>query len=336
MAEVDLQLALRSLTDAELLYVRGIAPEATHQFKHALIRDAAYEALLRSRRKELHRIVARTIDEKFSAFKGTYPEVLARHWTEAGEIESAITEWQRAGESAIERRAYREAEQHYRQALSLLRTRSESSDRDTRELTLHVALGRVMEATRGWSAGDTAEVYERARMLAERAGVAESVQVLDGLWSTVNTWSELRASLSLADQMLKIASSLGRAPTLVTAHYAQGNTRYFLADLAGARDHFGQAMRHYRAEDFRGNPIDLGVRVLSWAAINEWYLGYPDTALKYSNDAIALARRQNNLFDLAWAVGQSVQVHNFRGEFKHALDACNEASSWVTHRDFRY
>jgi hypothetical protein len=65
IAEPDLQRALRSLTDAELLYVRGIAPEATCQFKHALIRDAAYEALLKSRRKELHRLVAGAIDRRF-------------------------------------------------------------------------------------------------------------------------------------------------------------------------------------------------------------------------------------------------------------------------------
>src|SRR5271163_3411884 len=81
ISEPDLLRALRNLADAELLYVRGIAPEATYQFKHALIRDAAYEALLKSRRKELHLIVARTFDEKFTTFKQTHPEVLARHWT---------------------------------------------------------------------------------------------------------------------------------------------------------------------------------------------------------------------------------------------------------------
>src|SRR6202165_3936528 len=80
IAETDLQAALRTLTDAELLYVRGIAPDATYQFKHALIRDAAYEALLKSRRKELHQRVARTIDEQFPELKEAHPEVLARHW----------------------------------------------------------------------------------------------------------------------------------------------------------------------------------------------------------------------------------------------------------------
>src|SRR6266852_2084646 len=69
IGEAALQAALRKLADAELLYVRGIAPDATYQFKHALIRDAAYEALLKSRRKDLHLLVARTIEEKFPAVK---------------------------------------------------------------------------------------------------------------------------------------------------------------------------------------------------------------------------------------------------------------------------
>src|SRR5215472_11289177 len=86
----DLQSALRSATDAELVYVRGIAPDAIYQFKHALIRDAAYEALLKSRRKELHGQVARTISDKFPILKEAHPEVLARHWTEAGETEQGI------------------------------------------------------------------------------------------------------------------------------------------------------------------------------------------------------------------------------------------------------
>jgi predicted ATPase len=98
--------------------------------------------------------------------------VLARHWTEAVEIESAITEWQRAGERAVERRAYREAEQHYREALALLDTLPESPARDSRELASQVALGGVVMATRGFSAVETVEAYARARILAERRGGA--------------------------------------------------------------------------------------------------------------------------------------------------------------------
>ena len=104
IAEEDLQRALRNLVDAELLYVRGIPPDATYLFKHVLIRDTAYEALLKSRRQDLHRVVARTIDDKFSALIKEHPETLAGHWTEAGEAELAVAEWQNAGERALSRR----------------------------------------------------------------------------------------------------------------------------------------------------------------------------------------------------------------------------------------
>jgi class 3 adenylate cyclase len=120
LAEDDLQRALRTLADAELLYVRGIAPEATYLFKHALIRDAAYEALLKSRRKDLHRLVARAIDEKFPAHGEAHPEVLARHWTEAGETAPAIAQWSKAGETARAHNAFNEALESYRQAVALL------------------------------------------------------------------------------------------------------------------------------------------------------------------------------------------------------------------------
>jgi predicted ATPase len=90
MTADDLQLALARLAEAELIYARGIPPEATYTFKHALIQDAAHEALLKSRRRELHRCVAVAMTEKFSALAETQLEVVARHWTDAGEAELAI------------------------------------------------------------------------------------------------------------------------------------------------------------------------------------------------------------------------------------------------------
>jgi predicted ATPase len=129
--ENDLQQALNKLADAELIYQRGIPPNATYTFKHALIQDAAYEALLKSRRREMHRRVAQAISDRFPAIAES--EVLARHWREAGEAELAIAAWQRAGERAVERRAFREAEELYRQAIAMLATLAESPARDARE-----------------------------------------------------------------------------------------------------------------------------------------------------------------------------------------------------------
>jgi predicted ATPase len=105
LPEDQLQSALEKLAGAELIYSRGIAPEAQYQFKHALIQDAAYEALLKSRRGELHRRVAQTLTDKFVATAEAQPQLLARHWTGAGEAEPAIAAWQKAGEAADARSA---------------------------------------------------------------------------------------------------------------------------------------------------------------------------------------------------------------------------------------
>jgi len=126
-----LQAALAKVADAELIYARGIPPEATYKFKHALIRDAAYEALLKSRRKDLHRLIAQTISEKFPAFKASRPEVLARHWAEAGETEEAIAEWSRASKAAEARNALVEALESLQQALALLNPLPESPEVQT-------------------------------------------------------------------------------------------------------------------------------------------------------------------------------------------------------------
>jgi predicted ATPase len=170
IGEEELQRLLHNLTDAELLYVRGIAPDATYVFKHELIRDAAYEALLRSRRKELHNLVARTIDKEFAALRKAHPEVLARHWTEAGETELAIAEWTRAGKAAKARKAFIEAQESLQQALALLNLLPESHERDSRELELRLSLGAMISLTRGWAASETVEAAARVGALAEASG----------------------------------------------------------------------------------------------------------------------------------------------------------------------
>src|SRR5262249_37223597 len=170
IADEDLQHALRSLADAELIYVHGIPPDATYQFKHQLIRDAAYEALLKSRRKELHRAVAQTISEKFPALKEAHPELVARHWAQAGESEPAVTAWSEAGKAAEARNAFKEAQESYQQAVALLDLLSESPERDLHELELRQSVVRMLYITKGYSAPETIEAAQRAARLAEKSG----------------------------------------------------------------------------------------------------------------------------------------------------------------------
>jgi class 3 adenylate cyclase len=189
IAENDLQEALHTLADADLLYVRGITPESTYQFKHALIRDAAYEALLKSRRKELHRLVARTIDEKFPALRDAHPEVLARHWTEAGEIEPANREWLRAGKLADARNAFKEAEHNHLQAIALLNLVAESPQRDLRELELRQAVYEALRITKGYAAPETIQAIERVSALAESSGTLKQLADSESVRATTTVLS---------------------------------------------------------------------------------------------------------------------------------------------------
>src|SRR5260370_21676805 len=215
MAEADLQRALRSLTDAELLYVRGVAPEATYQFKLALIRDAAYEALLKSRRRELHRQVARTIDERFTAMKEGHPEVLARHWTEAGETEPAIAQWSKAAEAARARNAFAEALESCQQALALLSTLPESSERDLREMDLRQSVAWILIIIRGHTASEVVESTERLAALAEKSGSLKQLGNLSVSRAQVAYMSrDFRTADILAEQTLELALREGSPASL--------------------------------------------------------------------------------------------------------------------------
>jgi tetratricopeptide (TPR) repeat protein len=299
IAEEELQRALRDLADAELLYVRGIAPEATYQFRHALIRDAAYEALLRSRHKELHRLVARTIDEKFPAQKDTHPEVLARHWTEAGENEPAVAEWSRAGEAARARNAFSEALEGYQQALALLNLLPESHERELRELELASALAQTLLVTRGYTAPESVKAATRARTLAEKTGnLARLIPEVFETWRRVLVSGDYFAAATLADQILNLAEREGGQTSLAFAYRAQQTVNFFRGNLTGAEANFARLSGFLESAGFRQSPGAV-VQALSFASWSAWILGQADLARERIDQAIAFAGNSKNLYDLA-------------------------------------
>jgi predicted ATPase len=139
--ETALQQGLRQIVEAELVYQRGLPPQATYLFKHALIQDTAYQSLLKSKRQQLHQQITRVLEERFPDTKERQPELLAHHYTEAGLIEQAIPYWQQAGQKAVSRSATVEAVAHFTKGLALLKTLPETPERISQELTLQLALG---------------------------------------------------------------------------------------------------------------------------------------------------------------------------------------------------
>jgi hypothetical protein len=298
--ESELRSDLTALADAEMIYVRGQPPEASYRFKHALAQDAAYEALLKSRRRELHGAVAQTIAERFADLARAQPELLARHWTEAGETDKALIAWKSAGDGAFERRAFKEAAASYRLALSLVLALPESPARDERELELCSALNRVLQLTHGYAAPETVEAAARARALAEKAGsLSQLIREEARLWRAIITSGDYAGAAALADHILDLASGEEHNPgRLLFAHNAQVQTRFYTGDLIGVEEHFAPLSPLIDTVGARqapgNNVISIGV-----ASVAAWALGRTRTAHERMQRAIDWARQTANPYDLA-------------------------------------
>jgi len=317
IAEEELQRALRDLADAELLYVRGIAPEATYQFKHALVRDAAYEALLKSRRKDLHRLVARTVDEGFPAFKEAHPEVLARHWTEAGEAEPAIGEWSRAGDTARARNAFSEALESYQQALTLLERLPESPERMLREPGLGRSVVEVLQIAKGYAAPETLAATKRAEALAEKNGTLGELALWVGA-RCLNAFNsgDLSTAQALADESFELALRDGSDTSLGYGHQRQIFTCYERGDLARAEKHFIVGLKLFDDPVFRQYPL-AAVATFAFAGWNAGLLGRADAARERMAWMMA-AVNGNSQFEMAYSWVFAAAFHHAMREYEQA------------------
>ena len=297
--EADLEADLAALAEADLIGARGLPPDATYQFKHALIQDVAYDALLKSKRRDLHAKVAHVIVEQFAALAQAQPEVLARHWTEAGEAAPAVAAWKSAGDGAYERRAYKEAEEAYRQALAMVGRKPESPERDAEELALASALNRVLQLTRGYAAPQTLEAAARARALAEKLGaVSELIREEGRIWQALITAADYASAAALAGHILDLIHVDGDRPgRLMFAHLAQVQTSFYTGDLSAVEEHFAVISPMLDSLDMAqapgNNQISLGV-----ASLAAWISGRAGTARARIDRARAFAEQSKNPYDL--------------------------------------
>ena len=337
--EETLAEGLRQLVAAELVYQRGLPPDAHYQFKHALIQDTAYQSLLKRTRQGYHQQIAQVLAQQFAEVVETQPELLAQHYTEAGLIEQAIGYWQRAGQRANDRSAYQEAMSHLTTGLSLLQPLPETLARQQQELPLQLALGTAMTIVRGFAAPEVEAAYTRARVLCQQLGDTQDVSpVLFGLWQ----FSLIRADLSLARQLgedlLGLAAQRDETPLSVIGHYTLGATSYFLGELLSARRHLEAGIAGYTPAQ-RSSPLfragqDPGVGCHSVAARTLWALGYPDQALARVHDGLALATELAHPFSSAFALTVAAQVYQFRREGQEAYDHADAAVTLSTEQGF--
>jgi predicted ATPase len=288
------------------------------------VQDAAYDTLLKSRRRELHARIARVIEERFPNIKTTEPEVLAHHLTAAGHAEAAIPLWQAAGELALKRLALTETIAHLNQGLELVSTLPRSSQRDASELGLRICLGTAWLALKGWANPEVWTSLHPALALAKSLGRHDALApIFWGLTNIVINQGRVVASLQWAEEMLDLAKATGDADLLITGHSIASGNNFWAGEFTKSVEHADQVLllyddetHHHLADILNSDPKTIaGI----FASISTWILGYPDRALRLSDEKDAHARWRGHPIDLGFALiwGAHVLDHRFTHEDLH-------------------
>jgi class 3 adenylate cyclase/predicted ATPase len=331
----ELQGALRQLSAAELVFGRGEPPDAVYAFKHVLVQETAYNAVLRERRAELHGRIAHTLAADFPEILANRPELIAHHCTEAGLGEEAVEFWREAGELAISRSAAHEAVAHLQSALGILARFAESRHRDKTELGLQTSLGGALIAAKGFAAPETGQAFARAWELCQRVGDEGRLSpVLFGRWIHHISRAELDDSLAVAGDLLRLAETQADPVPRIIAHRALANSQFFIGDLIATRTHAEQALASYQPA---GRP-ELAVRYAADPYVPSAYflahallcLGYPDSARQHAVNALARARELGHVLTMAHALHHDCLFHLLA---RDALAARQQADALISVAD---
>jgi class 3 adenylate cyclase/predicted ATPase len=339
--EAMLQHELGRLVEAEIVYQRGMPPQATYVFKHALIQDTAYASLLKSTRQQYHQRIAQVLETQFPETTETQPELLAHHYTEAGITEKAVYYWYTAGQKASERSAHVEAISHLRTGLALLQTLPETPERTQQELLLHIALGASLIATKSYAAPEVGETYRRAQHLCQYLDDPHQLfPVLRGLYGYYNVRAEYQTAHTLGEQLLTLAEQVQDAAMLVVAHRALGVTLFRLGAVATAHTHLTQGMALHDPQQHRAAAFlygdDAGVVCHSYAGWTLWYLGYPAQGLARNDEAVTLAQQRAHPFSLGFALGCTALFHQLRREVRWTQERAEATMSLAKEQGFPY
>ena len=320
LEEEIVQRELSKAVEAELLYQQGLPPRATYVFKHDLIRETAYQALLKRTRQQYHQRTAQVLAERFPEMAETQPELVAHHYTEAGLAAPAVAYWQRAGQCAIERSANPEAARHLTKGLELLATLPETQARAQQELDLQLALGPVLAATKSWATPEVEQTYARARVLCQQVGETPQLfPALRGLcWFYINRGA-LPTARELGEQLLSRLAQRTATPMLrLAAHAVLGSTLFHQGEYANAWSHLEQCIAltdptaQWALALRQGDAP--GVGGLAHTAPTLWCLGYPAQAMQRSQEALALALELAHPYSLAVTQFWAAYLHHRRRE----------------------
>jgi predicted ATPase/class 3 adenylate cyclase len=339
--EKALRSSLELLVDAGIVTRAAAGDLETFSYRHALIRDTAYNSLLKSERRVLHERVAETLNQDAPHTGDASPEILAHHYTMAGMSKQAIHCRYLAGQRAVQRSANIEANTQLSLAIEQLQEQSQSDDRDRKEIEIQILRAGVLRSTAGIAADETGSVYERIRYLCER--VKETGQlfpVLNGLYSFHLVRAEYDLARNVAGELLNLADSTGETQHRMVAHRAMGAVLFHIGELNPAYEHLKQALELYSRE--RDGHLafiygsDHAAITSCFLSLAIWIRGAPDKALDIQNQAVAAARKLEHAHSIAQSLTYLCMLHLLRREPDQVIEVVDQLEDLASKHSFTF
>jgi class 3 adenylate cyclase/tetratricopeptide (TPR) repeat protein len=326
----ELEATLAKLVAAGIVFPEERGQERSFSFKHALVRDIAYESLLLARRREWHERIAHALEKDFAGIAASEPDLLAYHFGEAGLPAPACDYRMRAGDQAVSRSAYPEASAHFSAGLKLAEAMP-TQDGKRRRLDFLLKLGSALVVVRGLQSLEVEDAYARASEISEQLGDGtRSFQAKWGLWINANLRRKTALARNRASELVALAQRSGDDEQLLEAYHCQWSTAFFRGDvldaLEGCRNGFElyDIDRHrHLAHQFGGH--DPGVCAHSQCGITFQLSGDGQKAIQSLAQSLALAERLDHPNSLAHSLHNGSIGHQLRGDRDATFTAAHRA-----------
>ena len=322
--EATVRRELQQLVEAELLYQRGLPPQATYVFKHALIQEAAYQSLLKRTRQQYHQCIAQVLGGAVSRDRRDPARAVGVSLHGSRISAQAVPYWQRAGQRAMERSAQVEAISHLTRGLEVLTTLPDIPERLQHELDLQISLGAAWGLARGWAAPEVGQAYMRARELCQRLG--DSPTVTSGAHEAghvVCTTGGVAAGVRSGGALAHPGPAPGRSRPPPGGHTTLGAALLCRGELVTARTHLTQGSALYVPAYHRDlvahYSVDLGMWVRCYTALALWLQGAPEQALAQVHEVYTLGQELAHPYSLAFTLQHVTRLYQWRRDIPSTL-----------------
>jgi tetratricopeptide (TPR) repeat protein len=327
-----LDAALDKLVAAGIVLPEGRGLERGFSFKHALVRDAAYESLLLGRRREWHERIARALEQSFPGTVANEPELLAYHFAEAGSAAPACDYRMRAGDRAVSRSAYQEAVAHFSAGLKLADALPDPADQTRRKLDFLLKLGPALMVTRGLQSAEAEDAFSRAAEIGDRQGDASALYKAKwGLWLNANIRRKTALARDRARELVTLAQRSGDGDLLLEAYHCRWSTAFFRGDVAETLDNtqvgvetYDLARHRHLGQAFGGHDPGVCAHVVRAGALR--LSGDALGARASAGQGVALAETLSHPNTLGHALHNASMCHQLGGEREAALTAAHRAA----------